>query len=82
MIFYALLLEMPWAGVKCILAASNFLALPKPDHAAVVLAREVPHCAPSVEGTSLALFLSGKWSQGYVFGTVFVLNCIRGWDYP
>ena len=24
----------PWAGVKCILAASNFLALPTPDRAA------------------------------------------------
>ena len=38
------------------------------------------HCASSVAGTSLALFPSGKWSQGYVFGTVFVLNCIRGWE--
>ena len=26
----------PWAGVKCILAASNFLALPTPDRAAVL----------------------------------------------
>ena len=27
-------LARPWAGVKCILAASNFLALPTPDRAA------------------------------------------------
>ena len=30
------LLSSPWAGVKCILAASNFLALPTPDRAAVL----------------------------------------------
>ena len=28
--------KSPWAGVKCILAASNFLALPTPDRAAVL----------------------------------------------